>query len=85
MICPCCRTELKMSERSGVEIDYCPSCRGVWLGRGKLDMIIERSIASSAAAQNAAPLRWSGQRSLRGAHHAPFQKRRESVIGELLD
>lgn len=32
-----------MSERSGIEIDYCPSCRGVWLDRGELDKIIDRS------------------------------------------
>lgn len=44
MKCPCCRdVDLVMSERSGVEIDYCPSCRGVWLDRGELDKIIERS------------------------------------------
>lgn len=40
-----------MSERSGVEIDYCPQCRGVWLDRGELDKILDRS----AQANNAAP------------------------------
>lgn len=43
MLCPVCNVELKISERSGVEIDYCPKCRGVWLDRGELDKIIERS------------------------------------------
>lgn len=44
MKCPVCGTvDLLMSERSGVEIDYCPQCRGVWLDRGELDKIIERS------------------------------------------
>lgn len=43
MKCPNCITELKMSERSGIEIDYCPQCRGVWLDKGELDKIIERS------------------------------------------
>lgn len=44
MKCPVCTTEnLVMSERQGVEIDYCPQCRGVWLDRGELDKIIERS------------------------------------------
>jgi uncharacterized protein len=44
MLCPVCQTvELRMSERQGVEIDYCPQCRGVWLDRGELDKIIERS------------------------------------------
>ncbi len=44
MKCPvCAATDLVMSERSGIEIDYCPQCRGVWLDRGELDKIIERS------------------------------------------
>jgi len=44
MYCPVCETvELKMAERQGIEIDYCPTCRGVWLDRGELDKIIERS------------------------------------------
>ncbi len=44
MNCPVCKTvELKMSDRQGIEIDYCPQCRGVWLDRGELDKIIERS------------------------------------------
>jgi Zn-finger nucleic acid-binding protein len=42
MLCPIDQTELKMTERQGVEIDYCPKCRGVWLDRGELDKIIER-------------------------------------------
>jgi hypothetical protein len=43
MPCPVCRVDLVMSERSGVEIDYCPNCRGVWLDRGELDKILERA------------------------------------------
>lgn len=43
MNCPVDKTPLAMSERQGVEIDYCPSCRGVWLDRGELDKIIERA------------------------------------------
>ncbi len=43
MKCPVCDVELNLSERHGVEIDYCPKCRGVWLDRGELDKIIERS------------------------------------------
>ena len=45
MKCPACAIDLVMSERSGIEIDYCPTCRGVWLDRGELDKIIERSQA----------------------------------------
>lgn len=43
MDCPVDGTTLQMTDRSGVEIDYCPQCRGVWLDRGELDKIIERS------------------------------------------
>ena len=51
MKCPVCLTpDLVMSERQGIEIDYCPQCRGVWLDRGELDKIIERSAAQPSAA-----------------------------------
>lgn len=50
MRCPACSdTDLLMVQRQGVEIDYCPSCRGVWLDRGELDKIVERSNEMSAA------------------------------------
>lgn len=52
MQCPQCKTTtLVMSERQGVEIDYCPSCRGVWLDRGELDKLIERSAGAPAVVQ----------------------------------
>ncbi|VXA99058.1 conserved hypothetical protein [Arthrobacter sp. 9AX] len=43
MKCPVDSVELMMTERSGVEIDYCPQCRGVWLDRGELDKILDRA------------------------------------------
>ena len=43
MKCPTCESELAMTSRQGIEIDYCPRCRGVWLDRGELDKILERS------------------------------------------
>jgi Zn-finger nucleic acid-binding protein len=43
MNCPICNIPLTMTERQGVEIDFCSKCRGVWLDRGELDKIIERS------------------------------------------
>ncbi len=47
MKCPKCEViELSMSDRAGVEIDYCAACRGVWLDRGELDKIVERSTIS---------------------------------------
>jgi len=46
MNCPSCKIPLVMSERQGIEIDYCPQCRGIWLDRGELDKLIEKSIAA---------------------------------------
>ena len=57
--CPACRVNLVMSERNGVEIDYCPQCRGVWLDRGELDKILERAAnelpGPTSSQQQAAP------------------------------
>ncbi len=51
MKCPVClQPDLVMSDRQGIEIDYCPQCRGVWLDRGELDKIIDRSAAQAPAA-----------------------------------
>jgi uncharacterized protein len=56
MNCPVCTTvNLVMSERQGIEIDYCPQCRGVWLDRGELDKIIEKSILATPSLKSEAP------------------------------
>lgn len=55
MLCPVCKVGLHMSDRQGIEIDYCPQCRGIWLDRGELDKIIERSGAGEAPAAPQAP------------------------------
>lgn len=47
MNCPICMIPLNIGERQGIEIDFCPKCRGVWLDRGELDKIIERSITET--------------------------------------
>ena len=67
MQCPVCRVPLAMSDRQGIEIDYGPQCRGVWLDRGELDKIIERSAPQAAAPspspkapQPSAPLHQAG-------------------------
>lgn len=44
MLCPACKVQLTIADRQGVEIDFCPTCRGVWLDRGELDKLIERSM-----------------------------------------
>jgi Zn-finger nucleic acid-binding protein len=56
MKCPHCNdVTLVMSERQGVEIDYCPQCRGVWLDRGELDKLIAHDVAAAPASQPAYP------------------------------
>ena|SRR5690606_6127100 len=56
MKCPVCKeVDLTMSSRQNIEIDYCPQCRGVWLDRGELDKLIERSTEEAAAQVPAAP------------------------------
>lgn len=56
MNCPNgCATPLSMTDRQGVEIDYCPTCRGVWLDRGELDKIIDRVAATPVAAAASPP------------------------------
>lgn len=80
MACPIDGTTLVMSERQGIEIDYCPSCRGVWLDRGELDKIIERS----SAAEQAAPPSRPQQHHDHGYRGKPY-KRRKSFLEELFD
>jgi Zn-finger nucleic acid-binding protein len=89
MPCPICRVPLVMSERQGVEIDYCPQCRGVWLDRGELDKILERSAmeGSTAAPQPAprsAPWPTQPHQEYRGGYGKPH-KRRKSFLEELFD
>lgn len=56
MKCPVCKeAQLVMTERQNIEIDYCPECRGVWLDRGELDKLIERSEQESAVASPPQP------------------------------
>ena len=55
LLCPACRVNLVMSERNGVEIDYCPQCRGVWLDRGELDKILDRAASEFSGRTQSPP------------------------------
>lgn len=74
-------TDLQMSERQGVEIDYCPKCRGVWLDRGEIDKIVERSGAGSQARYDDSESRSRGHDS---KGYDP-RKRRKNFLSELFD
>lgn len=74
MKCPVDGTMLVVSERSGVEIDYCPQCRGVWLDRGELDKIVDRAV----------PEQPPQRRDDRNLDRKP-RKKRESFLGDLFD
>ena len=87
MKCPICtEVDLVMSERQGVEIDYCPTCRGIWLDRGELDKIIERSYVPQAAPAEGSNVDNSGDAedgSVEQQTNRPG--RRESWLSNLLD
>ena len=89
MLCPVCKAGLAMSDRQGIEIDYCPQCRGVWLDRGELDKIIERSATGAAPAQQPQPAPppqqpW-GMQGQPGHHQKPYYNKRKSWLDELFD
>lgn len=97
MQCPVCTTQaLVMSERQGIEIDYCPQCRGVWLDRGELDKIIERSAAAAAPApvRAATPpppevrhrdTRHLGQQHYGDQHGGYRKKKKEGFLSDIFD
>lgn len=80
MRCPLCNVDLQMSERNGIEIDYCPTCRGVWLDRGELDKIIERSRNNYTSQHE------FKQEDLHGhGYHGDKKKKYKSLLEELFD
>ncbi len=83
MKCPTDGTQLVMSERSGVEIDYCPHCRGVWLDRGELDKIIERSAVLVSQPQPASQQTFRGDDQGRDKHYK--KKKRSGFLEDLFD
>lgn len=93
MKCPTCKEpNLVISERQGIEIDYCPECRGVWLDRGELDKILERS-QQAAPAPNPAQQQQQPQQYQQPYQQGPYQqgpyqkpyKRKKSFLEEIFD
>lgn len=79
MNCPVDGAVLEMSERAGVEIDYCPMCRGVWLDRCELDKILQRTDSYDRSRD-----RYDDDR-VRDRDYIPYKKRRKSFLSELFD
>ena len=95
MKCPIDNVDLVMADRQGIEIDYCPTCRGVWLDRGELDKLIERSVPAVAPAPRESrgydrderrheERRYDDDR-YRAQGHYPRKKKRESFLSEIFD
>ena len=92
MHCPVCKNvNLVMTERSGIEIDYCPTCRGVWLDRGELDKIVERAATPTPppAQSNRAPAQYAPEPPRHDPYHHEGgyakKRKREGFLGELFD
>ena len=94
MHCPHCpASTLVISERSGIEIDYCPQCRGVWLDRGELDKLIERSLPAQSLAAGIRPAGRSDRddrhdrndHERRPSQHNSSQRPRKSWLSEIFD
>jgi Zn-finger nucleic acid-binding protein len=89
MKCPNCNATLVMADRSGVEIDYCPECRGVWLDRGELDKIIERSAQYTPPAAKGYDKPYKDDYRHKEDYHKDEQyykkKKRDSFLGDLFD
>lgn len=87
MKCPIDNTQLVMTDRQGVEIDYCPTCRGVWLDRGELDKIIERSVPAMDAPEPryAEPRRDDKRRFDDDDDYRHRGKRKKSILSEIFD
>ena len=92
MKCPKCEViPLTMADRSGVEIDYCPTCRGVWLDRGELDKIIERAAVSidyspRATERPFAPSEYDRKREkYDDDDDRGYRKKRGGFLGEIFD
>lgn len=84
MKCPHCKDkDLVMSERKGVEIDYCPECRGVWLDKGELDKILDKAKEEDIA--RAKTVNETSMQGPSGGYYQKPYKRRKSFFEELFD
>lgn len=91
MKCPnCTDTTLVMSDRQGIEIDYCPSCRGIWLDRGELDKLLEKAASQTSSTgsmpAHAAPqFRHEPQKVVYVDDHRYHKRKHESWLSDIFD
>ncbi len=95
MLCPVCKeVALVMADRQGIEVDYCPQCRGVWLDRGELDKIIERTVSTDIVVEGGEPERHTHISRKKGVYRSHdddeyFDKNRRrkkhGFLGDLFD
>lgn len=91
MNCPNDNAQLLLSERQGIEIDYCPQCRGVWLDRGELDKLIEKASVQQPSqgqvlnTQNPAVNNRQYERDFDDDDYRGGPRKRKSMLGELFD
>ncbi len=97
MDCPICNIPLAMSDKQGIEIDYCPKCRGIWLDRGELEKIIDRSNQpyppqpNQGYSEGARPNEYYGKRHDDHDDHGSHgfdqygRKKKKGLLGDLFD
>ena len=91
MNCPNCNETLVMTERQGIEIDYCPKCRGVWLDKGELDKLIERSAIQAPKQPTSRPDAGEPPRYRKDDDHYEkrydpyYKKKKGGFLGDLFD
>ncbi len=96
MNCPKCNITLLMTDRQGVEIDYCPQCRGIWLDRGELEKIIDRSAGMNPVMNQGSEFVPQGYRTTHYNDHKDHDdhhespgtyghRRKKGFLGELFD
>ena len=87
MKCPTCpEVTLVMADRQGIEIDYCPQCRGVWLDRGELDKLIEKSASPQTSPVSRQAVRSEDDRDSRDDYRKDhYHKRKKSFLSEIFD
>ncbi len=85
MNCPVCNEQLLISDKQGIEIDYCPKCRGIWLDRGELEKIVERS--NSFQSENRPPQKYDDD----DDYHYKYKdkdykyKKKKGFLGDIFD